>query len=178
MEPHIKRVWYTPCLSNYYVIYTRINDMCYRFVVFPYEGLNWRLWKNMISVLNIKSSIYDSYLDKFLQILILMNVWECHRRWTGIGLEIRVGPLLTKTTSPNGNRNSHYKPKTVWRPSQVYNGNAYTNNTMSSSSIEAQCREARGRCLKQSYHISMTISNFTKTWFDFNPSMGKWLLAE
>ena len=119
--------------------------------------------KNMISILNIKSSIYDSYLDKFLQILILMNVWECHRRWTGIGLEIGVGPLLTKKTSPYGYRNSHYKPKTVWRPSQVYNGNAYTNNTMSSSSIEAQCREARGRCPKQSYHISMTISNFTQT---------------
>ena len=154
MEPRIKHVWYTPFLSNYYVIYTRINDMCgsisfcYRFIVFPYEELHWRRWKNMISVLNIKSSVDDSYLDKFLQILILMHVWECHRWWTGFGLEIRVGHLLTKKTSPYGYRNSHYKPKTVWRPSQVYNENAYTNNTMSSSSIEAQCREARGCCLK------------------------------
>ena len=34
-------------------------------------------------------------------------------------------------------RNPHYKPKTVWRPSQVYNGNPYTNKSASSYSIEA-----------------------------------------
>ena len=28
-------------------------------------------------------------------------------------------------------RNPHYKLKTVWRPSQVHNGNPYTNKTVS-----------------------------------------------
>ena len=31
-----------------------------------------------------------------------------------------------------GYKNPHYKPKTVWRPSQVYNGNPYTDKTASS----------------------------------------------
>ena len=31
-----------------------------------------------------------------------------------------------------GYRDPHYKPKTVWRPSQVYNGNPYTDKTASS----------------------------------------------
>ena len=33
------------------------------------------------------------------------------------------GPLFTKKTPSYGYRDPHYKPKTVWRPSQVYNGN-------------------------------------------------------
>ena len=36
------------------------------------------------------------------------------------------GPLFTKKTPSYGYRDPHYKPKTVWRPSQVYNGNSYT----------------------------------------------------
>ena len=35
-------------------------------------------------------------------------------------------PLFTKMTPSYGYRDPHYKPKTVWRPSQVYNGNHYT----------------------------------------------------
>ena len=42
------------------------------------------------------------------------------------------GPLFTKKTSSYGYRDPHYKPKTVWRPSQVYNGNPYTDKTASS----------------------------------------------
>ena len=34
------------------------------------------------------------------------------------------GPLFTKTPS-YGYRDYNYKPKTVWRPAQVYNGNPY-----------------------------------------------------
>ena len=48
------------------------------------------------------------------------------------------GPLFTKKTPSYGYRNPHYKPKTVWRPSQVYNGNPYTDKTASSLWIEAQ----------------------------------------
>ena len=33
------------------------------------------------------------------------------------------GPLFTKKTPSYGYGNPHYKPKTVWRPSRVYNGN-------------------------------------------------------
>ena len=42
------------------------------------------------------------------------------------------GPLLTKKTPSYGYRDPHDKPKTVWRPSQVYNGNPYTDKTASS----------------------------------------------
>ena len=48
------------------------------------------------------------------------------------------GPLFTKKTPSYGYRNPHYKHKTVWRPSQVYNGNPYTDKTASSQWIEAQ----------------------------------------
>ena len=48
------------------------------------------------------------------------------------------GPLFTKMTSSYGYRYPHDKPQTVWRPSQVYNGNPYTDKTASSLSIEAQ----------------------------------------
>ena len=51
---------------------------------------------------------------------------------------IIAGPLFTKTTPSYGYRDPHYKPKTVWRPSQVYNGNPYTDKTASSLWIEAQ----------------------------------------
>ena len=48
------------------------------------------------------------------------------------------GPLFTKKTPSYGYRDPYYKPKTVWRPSQVYNGNSYTDKTASSQWIEAQ----------------------------------------
>ena len=47
------------------------------------------------------------------------------------------GHLFTKKTPSYGYRNPHYKPKTVWRPSQVYNGNPYSNKTAFSEWIEA-----------------------------------------
>ena len=37
------------------------------------------------------------------------------------------GILFTKKTQFYRRSNPHYKPKTVWRPSRVYNGNPYTN---------------------------------------------------
>ena len=40
------------------------------------------------------------------------------------------GPLFTKKTPSYGYRDPHDKP--VWRPSQVYNGNPYTDKTASS----------------------------------------------
>ena len=36
------------------------------------------------------------------------------------------GPLFTKKTPSYGYRDPHDKHRTVWRPSQVYNGNPYT----------------------------------------------------
>ena len=48
------------------------------------------------------------------------------------------GPLFTKKTSSYGYRDPNYKPNTVWWPSQVYNGNPYTDKTASSLWIEAQ----------------------------------------
>ena len=42
------------------------------------------------------------------------------------------GPLFTKKTQSYGYRDHHDKPKTVWQPFQVYNGNPYTDKTASS----------------------------------------------
>ena len=54
---------------------------------------------------------------------------------------INAGPLFTKKTLSYVYRDPHDKPKTVWRPSQVYNGNPYTDKTASSKWIEAlRCR--------------------------------------
>ena len=40
--------------------------------------------------------------------------------------------LFTKKMPSYRYMDPHYKPKRVWRPSQVYNGNLYTNKTVSS----------------------------------------------
>ena len=42
------------------------------------------------------------------------------------------GPLSTKKTPSYGYRDPHDEPKTVWWPSQVYNGNPYTAKTVCS----------------------------------------------
>ena len=39
--------------------------------------------------------------------------------------------LFTKKMRSYGYKDPHYKPKTVWWPSQVYNGNPYTDKTAS-----------------------------------------------
>ena len=54
------------------------------------------------------------------------------------------GPLFTEKTPYYGYRNSHYKTKTVWRPSQIYYKDPYTNKTVSLW-VEAQCR-CHGGC--------------------------------
>ena len=41
---------------------------------------------------------------------------------------LKPGPLFTKNTSSLWFRDPHYKPETVIRPSQVYNGISYTCN--------------------------------------------------
>ena len=47
------------------------------------------------------------------------------------------GPLFTKKTPSHRYRDPHEKPKRVWRPSQVYNGNPYTDKMAFSQWIEA-----------------------------------------
>ena len=42
------------------------------------------------------------------------------------------GPLFTEKMQSYGYKNPHHKPKTVWRPSQVYNRNPCTDKTVSS----------------------------------------------
>ena len=58
--------------------------------------------------------------------------WFCvilHAGWPAS--PIASGPLFTKKTPSYGYRDPHDKPKTVWRPSQVYNRNPYTDKTAS-----------------------------------------------
>ena len=47
-------------------------------------------------------------------------------------IKLFTGPLFTKKTPSYVYRDPHDKSKTVWRPSQVYNGNPYTDKTASS----------------------------------------------
>ena len=47
-------------------------------------------------------------------------------------LHLSLGHLFTKNEPHPGYRNPQYKPKTVWRPSQVYNGNPFYSKTVSS----------------------------------------------
>ena len=49
-----------------------------------------------------------------------------------LSLTASPGPLVTKKTPYYGYRDPYNKPKTVWWPSQVYNGNPYTDKTASS----------------------------------------------
>ena len=58
-----------------------------------------------------------------LQSVVLLAVWLDNPN---------TGPLFTKKTPSYGYRNPLYKPKTVWPPYQVYNGNPYTDKTVSS----------------------------------------------
>ena len=70
--------------------------------------------------------------------IILQNFWllgggvaaqrACNAEWKYNS----PGPLFTKKTPSYGYRDPHDKPQTVWRPSQVYNGNPYTDKTASS----------------------------------------------
>ena len=47
-------------------------------------------------------------------------------------LVIRMRRIYIRPNAPSYVfKNFHYKPKTVWRPSQVYNGNPHTNTTVS-----------------------------------------------
>ena len=58
---------------------------------------------------------------------------EDHLSFITLLCEIQYTPvrLFTKKMPSYGDRNPHHKPKTVWRPSEVYNGNPYTNKTAS-----------------------------------------------
>ena len=51
-------------------------------------------------------------------------------KWMCLSATSGPGPPFIKTPS-YGYRNPHYKPKMVWRPSQVYNGNPYIDEMVS-----------------------------------------------
>ena len=84
---------------------------------------------------------------KFLHIWILMeknhwwnapqtplswwNLETCSLAPNDVALQGLLVYLFTKKTLSYSYRNPHYKPEMVWRPSQVYNENPYTNRMMS-----------------------------------------------
>ena len=65
-----------------------------------------------------------------------------HWRWDN-RIVLRPNASFTKKTPSHGYKNPHYKPETVWRPSQVYNGNTYINMLMSSYWIDANLNDVR-----------------------------------
>ena len=84
--------------------------------------LNLKPWNGNMLVL-----LYENFkitrTNKKLMVTVLMD---------SEGVIHEAGPLFTKKTPSYGYRDPYYKPKTVWRPSQVYNGNPYTDKTASS----------------------------------------------
>ena len=62
-----------------------------------------------------------------------------HKKWYLIPAS-KTDPwaLFTKRMSSYGYMNPHYKPRTVWRPYEVYKGDPYTNKTVSFKRIEAR----------------------------------------
>ena len=83
---------------------------------------------------------------------------KCNNWWRlSLSFKFMVpGPLFTKKTPSYGYRDPHYKPKTVWRPSHVYNGNPYTDKT-ASSWIEAQ-PELHHSCVSVCLSIVSSLS--------------------
>ena len=63
--------------------------------------------------------------------IVTLKTKSCHNA-NFISIGGSTGPLFIKKTPSYGYRNPHYKPKTVVRLSQVYNGNPYTDKTASS----------------------------------------------
>ena len=64
------------------------------------------------------------------------------------------GPLLTIPAPPLGYRNPHYKPRTIWRLSHVYNGNYHTNKTVSLYWKDAQMT------LRMIYHSRPSLQKY------------------
>ena len=86
-----------------------------------YDLLDYHICEKNPQNVDKKYSILPVYIKKFL--------WRCE---DVVEYNSGPGPLFTKKTPSYGYRDPHYKPKTVWRPSQVYNGNPHTDKTVSS----------------------------------------------
>ena len=78
------------------------------------------------------------------------------------------GPLFTKKMLPYQYRDSHYKPETVVRPSEVYHGDPYTRKTASSQWIEAL--ENANQCLPWSLLVSF-LGIVTWRWLLRTPTI-------
>ena len=85
---------------------------------------------------DIENAVIWKILKNFNQRKInwkVLIVKICHLNNTKAEIQVLLyvraeipGPLFTKKTPSYGYRDSHDKPKKVWRPSQVYIGNPYT----------------------------------------------------
>ena len=100
------------------------------FVIYKYFSINVVLSNDE----RLKCSVYEKNRDRLITLLLLNNDYVAPIAFSGLTNDDhhRPGPLFTKKTPSYGYRNPHYKPNTVWRPSQVYNGNPYTDKTVSS----------------------------------------------
>ena len=114
-----------------------------------------RIWKlaliHEIWILSISEwGIWSLYFEKILALLYISTMFYFVRIadnifWDIVTLGVSQIPSLycwslgmPSLPSPQGissqtfrHRNSHYKPETVWGPSRFYNGNPYTNKTVS-----------------------------------------------
>ena len=93
--------------------------------------LKWDIIK-MISVPNTITSISPYLISE------VCGIFDNHaKKWTTVvkltqSHSTDSGPLFTKDMPSYRSKNPHYKPKTVWWPSQVYNGNPYTKKMVTS----------------------------------------------
>ena len=99
------------------------------------------IWAIMITVMVCSTNAVRYYLIVctyeikfnriFKLILLQQNFTESHSVMAILTQIQELRSIFTKTSPSYGSRNCHYKLKTVWWPSWVYNVNPYTNNTVS-----------------------------------------------
>ena len=122
-----------------------LNLLCvslfYSFIILVCYMLRWQLFMNMehwyITCTSKKVKEYH---------FIFLPPMSCHLQPTAasghymlLSSHANTSNLFFKISinykNSYGYRNSHYKYETVWRPSQIYNCNPYTNKTVSSGWI-------------------------------------------
>ena len=125
---------------------TNFSEIIIKIEAFPFKKKHFKVlfvkWQPICLGLNeLKNTIRDAcarhwswswlYLQMPYCLMVMGHVFIKESMTLNDSI-LPAGPLFTKKTSSYGYRDPHYKPKTVWRPSQVYNGNSYTDKTGSS----------------------------------------------
>ena len=118
-------------------------------------------------LMNIKLKAQSLNRKSYLKFTLSWFSFTCFKN---IGLLWPISALDRKQVRGYRYRNPSYKPKTVWRPSQVYNKNRHTNKTVPSKWIEAP---ACNSCWNET-ETEIKIQQFSYIKMDLKMSAVKW----